>query len=73
MLQKNLTISLCGRKNILVYVFIMQHEMAVSCTIVFKVWLSLMPSCTAIRFSAGLKNPLESPGMSSKLTGTGAT
>ncbi len=48
-------------------------EWAVSCTIVFNVWLSLMPSCTAIRFSVGLKNPLESPGMSSKLTGTGAT
>lgn len=30
--------------------------------IIFDVWLSLMPSCTAIRFSVRLKKPLESPG-----------
>ena len=48
-------------------------EWAVSCTIVFNVWLSLIPSCTAIRFSSVLKYPFESPGMSSKPIGAGAT
>ena len=46
-------------------------EWATSCTIVFKVWLSLIFSWTAIRFSAVLKYPLESPGISSNAIGTG--
>ena len=48
-------------------------EWATSCTIVFKVWLSLIFFCTAILFSTVSKYPLESPGISSKLTGTGKT
>ena len=65
-------LSFIGTRLSLLTSALCRTECAVSCIIVFKVWLSAISPCTAMRLSSGMKYPFVSPGISSNSTGTGA-